>query len=311
MEILTGNRAKNFPRERLYRGEVAPEDIVLRVMAGQEKELTKRFHDELERRRELSRLKKKISAPLINLLNQDKNAANSTKELIEVLGRRKIPTQKPLEVPKREMVIIDEDNWNYGHFMVPPYDYQFNYVYMDGNPNAYFNYSNQDGTYGMKDETTKFQIDGGESSILSIQSLGNYFSPKLSGQLMISIFPTIDYFWFVEDAWFGSASNWATLGIQVDRYNWNGEFESTVVNIQDNLWFETANFDIFAENEDSKTINKYLYAYLNVDIEHWYVIWVNISNSIFGSGTSGLTYGGAGTYIGAALPWIEWDLQGY
>lgn len=309
MEILTGDRAKNFPRECLYRGETVPEDIVLRGMKSYEKDLKNRLHNEWEKKKEVFRLGKKISEPFINLLNQDENATNCAKKLIEVLGRSKASKQEPPEVLEREMIIIDEDNCSLSHMVTPPYDYVFTFKDMRGNPLDHYYAANKlRGTYLSLDETAEFGR-GGDSSVDTIEYLGIYYSPIINGQLTISINPTIAYFWGVKDLWFGAASTWATFGLRVDRNTWDGKFEGTVIDIQDNLWFEVVNFDIYAEKHDFKTISKNLSVNLSVDTDHWYVIWAYLSDFVGASGTSGLTFGAAGTYIGAALPYIRWDFH--
>jgi hypothetical protein len=134
-------RTKNFAGKRFDRVQPVPEDVVLREMANQKKNLAEKFFEREKLRRDIARLREKINAPLIDLLNTDENIIRALNERMnKLLGQRTLPKRVPPEIQGRKRIPFGFEPPQQGDECLDflarnPWDYEWKYANILGNPN--------------------------------------------------------------------------------------------------------------------------------------------------------------------------------
>jgi hypothetical protein len=302
-------RTKNFARKRFDRVQPAHKDAVLREMANQKKNLAEKFHEREILRRDIAKLREKINAPLINLLSADEKTINALNEQMNKMRiKRTLPKREPSEVPRRKRVPFGfGTSGECPDFLVRnPWDFEWRYANILGKPNIDLVADKSSG-HMVLSAYSEFGAFADASAASVGTMLGFFFSPSpdKSGQLFLWGDPVFSYGWYIMVDWFKSASSAAWVGIQVDSYTLDNKFDRTIVDNRTSLWYHDITYG-WSSISDGGNSDGYFAADLDVDIDHWYAVWVTFEAIITADSTASYftAWADSGAGLSCTFPWV-------
>lgn len=292
-----------------------PEDIVHREMDKQKEAKEKRLHDRETLNRDIANIRGSINATLYDLMKQDECRFNVLNEGINKLRDQRKLLKKPeiSEIPKKKQISpfefrhIQEDDRNgcLDFLFSNPWDFEYRYAFTLGNINIHSVIADKPSGHMQVSASNDIEFFSDRSAATVGAMLGSSFSPSphKSGQLWLFGDPLYSYGWRVSVSWFNMAAVRALVGIQVDRYTLDNVFDQTVVNNTKELWSYTAftwsDVSNYSDSDASFT------AFLDVDSNHRYVVWVKFEIEIQADGSGPFFWADASAYVNCVFPWIE------
>jgi hypothetical protein len=287
----------------LFGGRFISPEAARQSMKPLEEHLTDRFKERTRLRAQLAEQMNKTRSPLMELLAKDKRAAEGTSGLraLQAHAQKNKPKRPQHHGHKPAFGIF---SGSIGATVGPPYDYQWTWSAVSGNPDENSETANDN----SGDMAINIWADfNNGSSVSGRAAVGTYFYPPTSdGSLQIWSAPAISDDWGDWCA-FDSASADGWIGLYVGSYDLAGGFTGAVVDQQITLWSDSSWWSGVGEQEGSNS-GYGLYASTQVDQDHQYIIWVWCGGDISAAGWGTFSGSGAGDDLNVAVPSITWEL---
>jgi hypothetical protein len=292
---------RGVPVKSLYGGRFIAPEAARHSMAPLEERLTAEFKERVKRRQQLREQMIKYRSPLVDVVSKDKGSTEVIKSLRQLNASAQDRKPRALHRTRVSERIVAG---SIAATMVPPYDYQWSWSAVSGNPLA--NNEMADASTGSMSFSIWTDLNNG-SSISGRVAVGSYFYPPAENNfLQIWSAPafTDDWGdWCVMDG--ASADGW--IGLYVASYDLAGGFTGAVVDQQMPLWADSSWWSGVGLQEGSNS-GFGLYAPLQVDQDHQYIIWVWAGGDVSAAGWDTFWGSGAGDDLSVAVPAITWEL---
>jgi hypothetical protein len=303
IEIVPG-QAQNVQtalRRLLFGGKETSAATFKAAMKTLAAERTRRFKERIELRRQAAKHFEMLQAPLVDKLKNNEHAAEALRGLRKINdGLAKRALVAPSVPPEKPRFFTG----SMGSVVVPP---------------CYFPYSDDDtisGSPGVVKHVTfgngtmGFNLTGGsdESSAVVHEGLGIYFYPPSPGHLIVQANPGYSGGWNYT-CWLHEAITTAMIGLDVLELDLHNEFQRLVRRDPHALWNEDHSPVAGSGSGDASSPALPLFAELDVDTQHHYmlVVWCAGSTESYGGGALGNS--SATSQLEVTVPSIRWELS--
>lgn len=288
----------------LYGGRFIKPELVKQSMSGLEDRLKSEFVARTKHRQALNEQMRKLRAPMMGLVEKDAHARSAVSGMRElaVAGRKAKKNHGAVHHSKGvERVFLG----SIGATQVPPYDYQWTWNAVNGNPDV----NSETADAGSGDMSIDIWTDLNNGSAISGRSaVGIYFYPPApNGSLQIWSTPNFNYDWGDWCA-FDSASADAWIGLYVGSYDLTGASTGAVVDQQVSLWSDSSWWSGVGNQEGSNSGYGLYAPPIQVDQDHQYIIWVWAGGDVSAAGWGTFSGSGAGDDLNIGVPSITWEL---
>jgi hypothetical protein len=286
----------------LYGGHFIRPEVAQRSMAVLGQRLTTEFKERAKLRAELAEQMRLYRSPLVEVISKDKRASEAIsglRRLYTAAHDRKRRAPHPTKAKERIFA------GSIGATLVPPYDYQWTWTAVDGNPLT--NTETADNLFGNMSFSIWTDLNN-NSSISGRTAVGIYFYPPVAnGSLQIWSTPafTDDWGTFCGEA---SASADAWIGLYVASSDLTGADTGAVVDQQVQLWSDSSWWSGTGYQQGSNSGFGLYAPPIQVDQDHQYAIWVWAGGDVSADGFGTFFGSGAGDDLSVAVPSITWEL---
>ncbi|MGA8655265.1 MAG: hypothetical protein WB586_03885 [Chthoniobacterales bacterium] len=286
----------------LYGGRFISPEATRKSMAGLEERLTAQFKDRVRLRTQLAEQTKKYGAAFVELVSKDKGAAEAVKEMRRLQTVAREHKVKSLPVEKVQERIFTA---SIGATVGPPYDYQWTWSAVAGNPGE--NSEAADNNSGNMSINIWTDFGGNSSSVSGRAAVGTYFYPPANGSLQIWSSPAFNDDW---GDWcnFDSAHTDGWIGLYVGSYDLTGAPTGAVVDQQVTLWSDDSWWSGTGEQTGSNSAFGLYAPPIQVDQDHQYEIWVWCGGDVSAAGWGTFSGSGAGDDLSVSVASITWEL---
>jgi hypothetical protein len=287
----------------LFGGRSIPAETALASMRSVEERLTTEFRQRVHRKAQLAEQMRKYRTPLLEVIDQHRaagEAVTGVRRLQEATRDRKL--HQPYRAKAREGVSIG----SIAATVVPPYDYQWTWSAVAGNPDENDETADRDNGDMALHIWTDFSDNS--SSVSARTALGTYFYPPASnGTLQVWSSPSYTDDWGTYCVLDGAAAD-AWMGLYIESYDLAGAATGTVVDQQPLLWSDSSWWSGTGSEEGSNSGYGLYAPPIQVDQDHQYIIWVWMGGDISAQGWGTFSGSGAGDDLSAHVPSITWEL---
>lgn len=286
----------------LFGGRSLSQKAVRQSMGALGKRLTAEFNERTRVNAEIRKHSRALSASLNEKARTDKSVAKAVADshrlATSLRGRRLV---EPPYLEAREQVFVG----SIGAVVKPPYDYQWTWSAVSGNP--------ADNTESADRQSGKmrfdFDTDQGDnsSSISGRTAVGIYFYPPAEcGDLQVWASPSFTDQWY-DICSFDSAHADGWIGLYIESYDLTGAPTATLVDQQISLWSDSSWWS-GGSGQGSNTGYGLYAPPMQVDQDHQYAIWVWAGGDVSAAGWGTFSGSGAGDTMNIAVPFIRWEL---
>jgi hypothetical protein len=286
----------------LHGGRFIPPRTIRKSMVGLEERLALEFNERTKLRAQLAEQMHKYRLPLVELISKNQRAAEAVSGLRKLQAAAHARKRRaPHRTKTEERIFVG----SFGATQVPPYDYQWTWSAVNGNPTT----NNETADENSGDMTLSLWTDfNNGSSISGRAAVGIYFyPPAANGSLQIWSTPgfTDDWGdWCTLDG--ASADAW--IGLYVGSYDLTGAFTGAVVDQQVSLWSDSSWWSGVGSQQGSNSGFGLYAPPIQVDQDHQYAIWVWVGGDVSAAGWGTFSGSGAGDDLNVFVPSITWEL---
>lgn len=260
--------------------------------------LNAHFHEAEARRAPREDVMRALRQPLIEQAKQNKGHEANVKALRDLADRLK---QQRLEHPRGQTTDQRIFTKSIAATRTPPFDWPWTWNATSGAGAAAVAADNNAGTMS----SYEYHNNGGSG--WGAAALGIYFRPPVQGigLLNITANPAFSYLWWSYNV-FDSSHSDGWLGLYVGAYNPDGTEYAVPVDQQIMLWNESHDFLDSADGNGSNS-GYPLNAWIFVNQESFYEIWVWCGGSASGDGDHTFWGSFAGSSLSLSVPFIHWE----
>jgi hypothetical protein len=287
----------------LFGGRSIPAETALKSMKTLEKRLDAEFTARTKSRSQLAEQMSKYRAPLLEVVGRDRGAAEAVGGVRRL---QKSARERKLRDPHRAKPRAGVYAGSIGATVVPPYDYQWTWNAVDGNPGE----NSESADRGSGDMALHIWTDDGNnsSSISGRTAVGTYFYPPArNGSLQVWSSPSYTDDWGTYCV-LDSASADAWMGLYIESYDLAGAPTGPVVDQQPRLWSDSSWWSGTGSEEGSNSGFGLYAPPIQVDQDHQYIIWIWMGGDVSAQGWGTFSGSGAGDDLSAHVPAITWEL---
>lgn len=286
----------------LFGGRFLAPEVVLQSMGTLEERLDAEFHERTRLNAAIAEQARRAAKPILALANEDQGGSDAVAELRQISARlRDRELRDPHRADVKEGVYVG----SIGAVVKPPFDYQWTWSAVNGNPS--------DNTETANSSSGKmslvFDTDGGDnsSSISGRAAVGIYFYPPADNDtLQIWSSPAYADQWY-DICSFDSAHTDGWIGLYVASYDLTGAPTGAVVDQQVSLWSDSSWWSGGTGQGSNAGFGLYAPP-IQVDHDHQYVIWVWAGGDVSAQGWGTFSGSGAGDQLKVTVPSIRWEL---
>jgi hypothetical protein len=286
----------------LFGGKFLPQEMVLQSMGMLEQRLTAEFHQRSRLNAELAQQARKASARLLDQVRGDQGAADAVAKLRSIGANIR---DRELRDPHRAEVKEGVYAGSIGAVVKPPYDYQWTWSAVSGNPADNTEVANKSsGKMSLVFDTDE---SDNSSSISGRAAVGIYFYPPAdNGTLQVWSSPAFTDQWY-DICSFDSAHADGWIGLFIESYDLTGAPTGILVDQQVSLWNDSSWWS-GGTGQGSNAGFGLSSPPIQVDQDHQYAIWVWAGGYVSAEGWGTFSGSGAGDQLKVTVPSIRWRL---
>jgi hypothetical protein len=294
-------KANRITLESVFGGKLPAARAVAAGMADLERDLDREFKERQAERERRESLLEPLHMPILEQLNDNQGVAAAVRQLKADDARR---TKVKVDAPAVDKIEPRIFSGSIGFTYAPPYNYPWTWTAFSGSASDHSATANQNtGSMGFGLHTS----NGGDSATSAGRAaLGSYFRPiTANGILRISATPSFAYNWWTACA-FASAHSDGFIGLYVGRYTLSGGFDGAPVNQTNYLWRDDSWWS--GASGTASSSGHGLFAQINVDSSHYYLIWVWCGGYVSASGWHTFSGSAAGAFMSVRVPSVHAEL---
>jgi hypothetical protein len=284
----------------LFGGRFLDPDSVLQSMGALEERLAAEFTERTHINAEIAEQSRNAARRILTPTNEDPDDT--------VAGLRQIAAKlrdRELREPHRADVKDGVYVGSIGAVVKPPFDYQWTWNAVDGNPADNTETANR--SSGKMSLVFDTDDSDNSSSISGRAAVGIYFYPPAeNGTLQVWSSPAYTDQWY-DICSFDSAHTDGWIGLYVASYDLTGAPTGALVNQQISLWSDSSWWSGGTGQGSNSGFGLYAPP-IQVDQDHQYVIWVWAGGDVSAQGWGTFSGSGAGDQFKVTVPSIRWEL---
>ncbi len=286
----------------LFGGRFLDPESVLGSMRTLEERLVAEFKERTRINAEIAEQARKGAGRILTQTNEDQGDGDAVAGLRNIAAKlRDRELREPHRADAKEGVYVG----SIGAVVNPPFDYQWTWSAVDGNPADNTESANRNS--GKMSLTFDTDDSDNSSSISGRAAVGIYFYPPAdNGTLQIWSSPAYTDQWY-DICSFDSAHADGWIGLYVASYDLTGAPTGAVVDQQVTLWSDSSWWSGGTGQGSNAGFGLYAPP-LQVDQDHQYVIWVWVGGDVSAQGWGTFSGSGAGDQLRVTVPSIRWEL---
>jgi hypothetical protein len=284
----------------LFGGRFLEPDSVLHSMGALEERLTAEFKERSHVNAEIAEQSRNAARRILTPTNEDPDDT--------VAGLRQIAAKlrdRDLREPHRADVKDGVYVGSIGAVVKPPFDYQWTWSAVNGNPADNTETANK--SSGKMSLVFDTDDSDNSSSISGRAAVGIYFYPPAdNGTLQVWSSPAYTDQWY-DICSFDSAHTDGWIGLYIASYDLTGAPTGALVDQQVSLWSDSSWWSGGTGQGSNSGFGLYAPP-IQVDQDHQYVIWVWAGGDVSAQGWGTFSGSGAGDQLKVTVPSIRWEL---
>jgi hypothetical protein len=286
----------------LFGGRFLDPESVLGSMSTLEERLVAEFKERTRINAEIAEQARKGAGRILTQTNEDQGDGDAVAGLRNIAAKlRDRELREPHRADVKEGVYVG----SIGAVVNPPFDYQWTWSAVDGNPADNTESANRNS--GKMSLTFDTDDSDNSSSISGRAAVGIYFYPPAdNGTLQIWSSPAYTDQWY-DICSFDSAHADGWIGLYVASYDLTGAPTGAVVDQQVTLWSDSSWWSGGTGQGSNAGFGLYAPP-MQVDQDHQYVIWVWVGGDVSAQGWGTFSGSGAGDQLKVTVPSIRWEL---